>query len=140
MKRNLMSAMAAMILMLAVAAPTMAQRQTGPVKVTVPFGFALENDHFKAGDYTVERIANGRLRIRNEEGSVSAIFLAIPAQEAATPEKPHFVFNRYGNEYFLSRIWMPGQQGGWEVLKGKYEVEIAKRKTTPVETAMVVGR
>jgi len=140
MKKNLMKAMALMVLALAVAAPVAAQRQTGTIKLTVPFSFSVENDHFKAGDYTIERIANGRLRIRNEEGSVSTIFLAIAAQEAATPEKAHFVFNRYGNEYFLEKIWMPGQQGGWELLKGKYEMEIAKKKTTPVETAMVVGR
>ncbi|HVM94723.1 MAG TPA: hypothetical protein VMT67_18005 [Terriglobales bacterium] len=140
MKKNLMSVVAGLVLALAVVAPMMAQRQAGPMKVTVPFSFAVENNHFKSGDYTIERIANGRLRIRNEEGRVSMIFLAIPAQEAATPEKAHFVFNRYGNEYFLEKIWMPGQRGGWEVLKGKYELEIAKKKTTPVEAAMLVGR
>ena len=38
------------------------------------------------------------------------------------------------------KIWIPGQKGGWELLKGKYEMEIAKKKTVPVETAMVIGR
>lgn len=138
MKKNLM-AVAGMMLVLAMAVPMFAQR-SGQMKVTVPFGFAVENDHLKAGDYTIERVANGRLRIHNEDGSVSTIFLALPAQEEATPEKAHFIFRRYGNEYFLSRIWLPGQQGGWELLRGKYEMEIAKTKGAWVETAMVAGR
>ncbi|MGH9643150.1 MAG: hypothetical protein ACRD3Q_12085, partial [Terriglobales bacterium] len=97
-------------------------------------------DRLHAGDYTIERIANGRLRMRNEDGSVSVIFLALPAQESATPEKAHFIFHRYGREYFLAKIWLPSQQDGWELLKGKYEMEIAKKKTILVETAMVLGR
>jgi hypothetical protein len=139
MKKNLMSAVAGMVVVLAMAVPTFAQH-SGQMKVTVPFNFSVENDRLKAGDYTIERIANGRLRIRNEDGSVSTIFLALPAQESATPENAHFIFNRYGSEYFLEKIWIPGQQGGWELLKGKYEMEIARKKTVPVETAMVVGR
>lgn len=134
-----MSAVVGMIVVLAMAVPTFAQH-SGQMKVTVPFNFSVENDRLKAGDYTIERIANGRLRIHNEDGSVSTIFLALSAQESATPEKAHFIFNRYGSEYFLEKIWIPGQQGGWELLKGKYEMEIAKKRTAPVETAMVLGR
>ena len=148
MKRKLTRAMEGMILsamtlalaVLALAVPMVAQQQSGPMKVTIPFNFMVENDRLKAGDYTLERIANGRLRIRNEDGSVSTIFLAIPAQESTTPEKAHFIFNHYGSEYFLAKIWVPGQQGGWELLKGKYEMEIAKKKATRIETAMVVGK
>ncbi len=138
MKTNL-KMVAGMIVVLAMAVPTFAQH-SGQIKVTVPFNFSVENDRLKAGDYTIERIANGRLRIRNEDGSASTIFLALPAQQSVTPEKAHFIFNHYGSEYFLEKIWVPGQQGGWELLKGKYEQEIARKKTVPVETAMVVGR
>ncbi len=145
MKRNVMDAVTVMIVavamsMLAMTAPMVAQRQSGPMKVTVPFNFVIENDRLKAGHYTIERIANGRLRIRNEDGSVSTIFLAIPAQESRTPEKAHFIFHHYGSEYFLAKIWVAGQQGGWELLKGKYEMEIAKKQTAAVETAVLVGR
>jgi len=137
--KNRFMAVAGMIVVLALAVPMFAQH-SGPMKVTIPFSFAVENDHLKAGDYTIERIANGRLLLRNEDGSASIIFRAIRAEEKTTPEVAHYVFNHYGNEYFLTRIWLPGQQGGWEVLKGKYEMEIAKKRTAPVETAMVAGR
>jgi hypothetical protein len=138
MKKNLASMMAGMIVVLALAVPTFAQH-SGQMKVTVPFSFVVENDRMKAGDYTIERIANGRLRIRNNDGSVSTIFLAIPVQGTATPEKAHFIFNHYGSEYFLAKILKPGQETGLELLQGKFERELAKKNTTPVETATVMG-
>jgi hypothetical protein len=139
MKRNLANVVAGMIMVLAIAVPMFAQR-SGPVKVKIPFNFVVENDRLKAGDYTVEKIADGRLRIHNDDGSVSTIFMALPSQRETTPEQAHFIFHRYGKDYFLANIWVPGQQRGWELLRGKYESEIAKRKTVPMETAMVVGK
>jgi hypothetical protein len=138
MKKSLM-AVAGMMVVLAMVVPASAQR-SGQIKVRVPFNFVVENDRLKAGDYTIERIADGRLRLRNEDGSVSTIFLAIPAQESATPEQAHFIFNHYGSEYFLAKIWLPGQQVGWELLKGKAEMEVAKKKSAPVETADLIAR
>jgi hypothetical protein len=143
MKKNLTSVMAgtiltATIVVLALALPTFAQH-SGPMKVNVPFNFAVENDRLKAGDYTIERVANGRLRIRNNDGSVSTIFLAMPAQGSVAPEKAHFIFHRYGGEYFLAKIWTPGQETGWELLQGKLEMELAKKKTSPAGTATIIG-
>jgi hypothetical protein len=138
MNKNLASAITGMILVLALAVPTLAQH-SGPMKVTVPFNFVIENDRLKAGDYTIERVANGRLRIRNHDGSASTIFLAIPAQGEVTPERAHFIFHRYGGQYFLAKIWTPGQETGWELLKGKLEMELARKKNMPIETATVMG-
>jgi hypothetical protein len=138
MKKDLRSLMTRMIVVLALAVPIFAQH-SGSMKVTVPFNFVVENDRLKAGDYTIERVTNGRLRIRNNDGSVSTVFLAMPAQGTVTPEKAHFIFHRYGGEYFLAKIWTPGQETGWELLQGKLEMELAKKKSTPIETATVMG-
>ena len=143
MKKNLMSAAAGMMVavamtVLATTVPMLAQH-AGPMKVTVPFNFVVENDRLQAGEYTIERVANGRLRIHNNDGSVSTTFIALPTEGPATMEKAHFIFDHYGNEYFLAKIWTPGQSAGWEVLKGKLEMELAKKSTTRVETASVVG-
>jgi hypothetical protein len=139
MKKNLTSAMATVILIAAAMATPVFAQHSGPMKVTVPFNFVVENDHLKAGDYTIERIANGRLRIRSNDGNASTTFLAVATQRTAAPEKAHFIFNHYGTEYFLAKIWTPGQETGWEVLQGKLEMELAKRKTVRVETASVIG-
>jgi roadblock/LC7 domain-containing protein len=143
MTKNLagMAAMmvAAMMMMAATAVPAAAQ-YNGTMKVNVPFNFVVENERMAAGDYAIEKIANGRLRIHNNDGSVSTTFLALPTQGTVTPEKAHFIFHRYGGEYFLAKIWTPGQEVGWEVMQGKLEMELAKKRTGAVETASIVGR
>jgi len=138
MKKNLAGVAIAMMLMLGAVVPAMAQ-YSGPMKVTVPFNFVVENDRMSAGDYTIQRVANGRLRIQSNDGRSAATFLAMPKQRKVAPEKAHFLFHRYGSEYFLATIWTPGQEVGWEVFQGKLEMELAKKRTSPAETAMVMG-
>lgn len=113
---------------------------SGEMKVSVPFSFVVENQRLSPGDYTVEKIANGRLRIYTNDGRVSMTFLALPKEGKATATETHFIFRHYGSEYFLASIWTPGQNVGWEALQGKLEQELAKKKTTPVETATLIGR
>jgi len=143
MKDNLAGTVAAMsiavmTLVMATAIPMLAQH-AGQMKVTVPFNFVVENERMQAGDYTIERIASGRLRIHSSDGGISTTFIALPAQGNNTLEKAHFIFRRYGGEYFLTKIWTPGQNVGWEVLQGRLESELAKNKTVRVETATLVG-
>jgi hypothetical protein len=138
MKRNLAGVVVAMLLVLGAVVPVMAQR-SWPMKVTVPFNFAVENELLPAGEYTIERAATGRLRMQNNDGSRVASFLAIPKQGKVTQENAHVVFHRYGGEYFLATIWTPGQEVGWEVLQGKLETELARKRTSPLETATVMG-
>jgi len=137
MKKNLAGAVVAMLLVLGAVVPVMAQ-YSGPIKVTVPFNFVVENDRMPAGDYTIQRVATGRLRIESNDRHTAASFLAIPKQGKVT-EKAHFIFHRYGGEYFLATIWTPGQEVGWEVLQGKLETELARKGTSPVQSAMVMG-
>ena len=138
MKKNLAAMAIVMFGFLMVYGSALAQ-YAGQMTVTVPFNFAVENDHFQPGDYVIEKVANGRLRIHTGDGRVSANFLAIPTEGKQTSEEARFTFHRYGNEYFLAKIATPGQNAGWEVMAGKAEQELAKRKT-PVELAVVVGR
>jgi hypothetical protein len=138
MKKRILRAAVTMMLVLGAALPLVAQ-SAGPMKVNIPFNFVVENDRLQAGEYTIERVANGRLRIQNNDGRAAATFLALSKQGNVTPEKAHFIFHRYGSEYFLATIWTPGQEVGWEVLQGKLETELAKKKTSTVETAMVIG-
>jgi len=138
MKTKAAGVVLAMMFVLSVTVPALAQ-YSGPMKVTVPFDFVVENDHMKAGDYTIQRVANGRLRIQSNDGRTAASFLAIPKQGKLAPEKAHFIFHHYGSEYFLATIWTPGQEVGWEVLQGKLETELARKGTSQAETAMVLG-
>ena len=138
MKKVLAVAVMAMAAVMVMTGSASAQ-YSGKMTVSVPFSFVVENERMSPGDYVVERIANGRLRIHTADGRVSTTFLALPKEGKATSEDTRFVFRHYGSEYFLANIWTIGQNAGWEVLQGKLEQELAKRKTTPVETATLIG-
>ena len=138
MKKNLAVAMAVTALMLASAVSAFAQHPWS-MKVTVPFDFTVENQRIPAGDYTVEKIVNGHLRMYTSDGKFSTSFLVIPKQGKTTAEVGRISFHRYGTEYFLASISMAGQNTGWEVLQGKLESELAKKKTGAVETATLIG-
>lgn len=138
--KNTIAGMAAVVaVMLAMAAPIFAQ-YSGKMNVTVPFNFVIENQRMQAGHYTIERIANGSLRIYSADGKVSTVVIALPTQRKDAQEKAHFLFHRYGSDYFLAKIWTPGLNVGWEVLQGKLETEVAKKGTERVDVATLLGR
>lgn len=138
MKKNLAGSVMVAMLALGAVLPTWAQ-ESGPIKVTVPFDFVVENNRLHAGEYTIQRTANGALRIQDNVGRTTATVLALPTQGKVTMKETHFIFHRYGNDYFLETIWTPGQNVGWQLLQGKHEMEVARNRTSPVETAMVLG-
>lgn len=138
MRKNLAAVATVMLGLLMISVSASAQ-YSGRMYVNVPFSFVIENQQFQAGDYVIEKIADGRLRIHTDDGRVSASFLAIPTESKETAEKARFTFRRYGHAYFLANIWTPGQNTGWEVMEGKVEQKLAKRKG-PVEMATLFGR
>ncbi len=138
MKKNLAGVAVMMLLVLGAVVPVMAQ-YSGPIKVTVPFNFVVENARLTAGDYTIQRVANGSLRIQSNDGHTTATFIAIAKQSKATSAQAHFIFHRYGSDYFLATISTPGLDVGWELLQGKLEMELARKGTSPLQTAMVMG-
>ncbi|MGO8794513.1 MAG: hypothetical protein ACLQLC_06800 [Candidatus Sulfotelmatobacter sp.] len=142
MKKHLAGTAVAVIfaaITLASATPSLAQ-ESGPMKVKVPFSFMVENDRMPAGDYTIQRIVNGHLRLQSKDGRVSLTVIGLPAQGKSAPDKAHFIFHCYAGNCFLANIWTPGLDVGWQLLAGKYEQELARNKTAPLETATVVGQ
>jgi hypothetical protein len=137
MKKHMTGTVMAVVLVLAV---PMFGQYSGRMNVSVPFSFVVENERLQAGNYVIEKIADSRLRIYTKDGRVSRIFLVLPKEGKSTVGEARVIFRRYGNEYFLANIWTPGQNVGGEVLAGKFEQELAKKKTTAVETATLVGR
>jgi hypothetical protein len=126
--KNLRSMMAIAALTIAAALPLCAQ-YSRPIKLNVPFNFVVENDRLPAGDYTIQKIGTGRLLLRRGGANATSIlvFRALPTEAKTTAEQGRLIFHAYGREHFLSRIWTPGLEVGWEVLEGKLETELAKR-------------
>ena len=134
-------AMAGLIFMLAGAS---LQAQTSSKIVNIPFDFAAGTAKLKAGDYIVKRMSEHAVAIRSADGKTTALINA-PLSLGARDSKPgaRLVFNRYGDQYFLSQVWLRVDAGSQlfvsnEETKTAKAFRLARRKALParVEVAL----
>jgi hypothetical protein len=109
MQKHAYSILAALgLLLVAAVAPARAQSALIEGRANIPFAFAISDQSFPAGTYTVERICQNSsncLRLRSADNSASVIFFTLPAKPTNGSKQPRLVFNRYGDEYFLTQVW-----------------------------------
>jgi hypothetical protein len=108
--------------------------QTIKLKATVPFDFRMGQVLMTAGEYDV--IQSGPLvTMRSAEGKpTSASYLTLPASAPVSRGKGSLLFNRYGNDYFLTKVVAPDSSAGRVIPKSKQEKELMSR-VRGVETA-----
>ncbi len=107
------------------------------VKARVPFEFAVASTQLPAGVYTIERQGTpGMLMLRDAGGRVKVIFQVNPVYVNGTAPSPMLVFNKYGDRYFLAKIW-PASNTGAELLRTKIERELVA--AAPMEQVMVAA-
>jgi hypothetical protein len=104
---------------------------SGRVTANIPFDFTVGNKEFKAGKYSVGRLSasynTNTLIIRSEDGHAVANFNVNNATDKSGSQA-RLIFRRYGNQYFLAKVF-DGQSGqGAEFLKSKAEREAAKKR------------
>jgi len=119
-----------------------AYAQTGKLKADVPFNFAVAGRTLPSGEYTIqsETGVNHALSISGA-GENPIIFLAnwCGALKASEPTK--LVFSRYGDQYFLSQVWMAGHDAGYQLRKSRREIEVARElaRNHTAETVVVLA-
>lgn len=90
-----------------------AQAQTpSRAEVNIPFDFSAGKASLKAGVYTVKHARGNALIIRSSDGKSTALLNA-PLTLGSRDSQPgqRLVFNKYGDQYFLSQIWLSVDAG-----------------------------
>lgn len=109
--------------------PSKAQAQIiDQLDVDIPFQFHAGNAKFPAGTYTVRVLDNtdlGVMEISGADGSTSALFEVRDTQANSTPVKSEFIFNKYGNRYFLAKVFEEGSASGSQLTESRYEKSVA---------------
>ena len=111
------------------------------VRANVPFNFAVSNKTLPAGAYDIRRAdsAGGNMLILQARDGGSSMIIPTNAAETLKPaDKTKLVFHKYGTQYFLSEIWVEGNQRGNSLPKSSHEKELA-RSLTP-ESFEIVAR
>jgi len=110
--------------------PTKAKAQiTGDLEVDVPFQFHVGNAKLPPGKYTIHVLDNTDLtvmEITSADGSTSALFDVQSAEAKSAPAKNELIFNKYGNRYFLAKLFDEGEPDGSKVVESPYEKRISK--------------
>lgn len=90
-----------------------AQAQTpSRTEVNIPFDFSAGKASLKAGVYTVKRARGNALIIRSSDGKSTALLnapLTLGSRDSKSGQR--LVFNKYGDQYFLSQIWLTVDAG-----------------------------
>ena len=101
------------------------------VRATIPFGFNVGAKALPAGDYELQRLNGQSMVIRELGGTEAALALTRATDGNSGEGEATLVFNRYGQDSFLSEILMP--EGSRAVLKSKTERRAAARAAESAE-------
>jgi hypothetical protein len=103
------------------------QAQSTMLKANIPFDFVVGDKQFPSGEYNVKPVNQTATLIQSEDTVSSAIVLTSAAQAKQISSVGKLVFNRYGDQYFLSKIWPAASDRGRELRKSRLEREMAQR-------------
>ena len=114
-----------------VALPTVYGQSEERVIASIPFEFTAGNRTLPAGDYTISRAENtpGMMLIRSEDNHTSVFFSVENTYSRQIPKQTELVFNEVGERYFLSQVWVAGEDFGRELQKSRVERELERNPT-----------
>ena len=122
----------------AILTTTAAAQVRGHQTYDIPFAFLVGKTICPAGRYTITTAtASGVLRIHNEDGSKSVMFLARLEQAKEGSKRSSLVFRRYGDTRFLSQIRPALEPSYAQLNRSSVEDDLALRWTKPQETVVL---
>jgi hypothetical protein len=126
-KHQLLLLLTALVLTLTINS-TQAQAQiNGQLEATIPFQFHVGDSKLPAGKYLIQPLDDSDLtvlEIRSADGSTSALFEVQLTQANSTPNKGELTFDKYGNRYFLEKVFDEGHPTGSQAVKSRYEKRV----------------
>ena len=106
-------------------------------KAEIPFDFAVGNNWLPAGEYQIKPTTEKVILIQSQDARSSALAMTIGGQAGKPSDVGKLVFNRYGDQYFLSKIWTPFSNTGRELTESRLEREVAAQsRVKPAATAV----
>lgn len=117
-----------------------AQAQQLKMSAAVPFPFVVGDRIYPAGEYYFSRasITNNFIQVADSERIVAANLLSQACVQLTPPQDTQLVFHRMGDTYFLSQMWVAGNQWGRELPRSQTETRLAENHNG-VETIIVAA-
>ena len=97
----------------------------------IPFEFVAGEKTMPAGEYTIRPVSEfglrTRLLIRSRDGKAVTTVMVNSVQLSEIQKESKLVFNRYGDQTFLSQVWTSQSEYIGEVIRSKAEDRLAKK-------------
>jgi len=101
-----------------------AQTKEGDLVADIPFAFVVAERALQPGHYIVRKL-NDNLAIQDRQNHT--LFVpAHPTQRPANENATKLVFHRYGDNYFLSEVWVGGNSIGRALFPSRVERKLAE--------------
>src|SRR5437667_6954154 len=134
MKKQVSTVMAVAMFFAALAVASVRSQDAGTISVNIPFDFAVSGKTLSAGQYYLQQSTNGVVTQIRRRDKTQGVYLpqTYPVQGSEIQAESKLVFNRYGNQYFLSQVWISGRAVGKELPKTSkerlFQSEMAKQR------------
>jgi hypothetical protein len=130
-RRYLMSFFIALALALTMYASKAEAQLDGSLEVNIPFEFHAGEAKLPAGEYRIHVLDDSQLEvmeISSMNGSAHALFQVHNADANAASDKTELIFNKYGNRYFLTKLFEEGRSRGSQVIESRYEKTVSQKE------------
>ena len=129
MKRQVFVIITTLSLLVAQSAAAVNAQSDLRLKANIPFAFSVGDKVLPAGEYIVSFVGGEALRIQRVDGSEAQCFFTIYTRGNKRRNESSLVFNRYGDQYFLSTIWTAGEDAGLQLKKPHVERELIRARS-----------
>jgi hypothetical protein len=134
-RRHLLLSLYVALLFVLMIYPTTTKAQIdGELEVNIPFQFHAGNAKLPAGTYRIHMLSNSDsnvMEITSDNGSTSAVFEVRQENPSSIPSKGELIFNKYGDRYFLSKVFDGGNPTGSVLTESRYEKRLGQATAEP---------
>ncbi len=101
-------------------------RSDATIRANIPHSFVVNNATLPAGTYLITVVDVGAsdltvLEIRSANGKTAVLFDTQSVTVPGLAPQTALVFDKIGDTYFLSRVFLKGNEGGNQLLKSKMQ-------------------
>jgi hypothetical protein len=126
-------------LALVCSAPPAHAQGVARINVTVPVDFVVGDKQFKAGDYVLESLLDGRaLTLRSKDGHVQQTVFTVPIETNKIGKHERLQFHHYGDQEVLTQVWFSGDENGHELIPEPQKTSLGK--SLPAGDLTIVGQ
>lgn len=105
------------------------------IEANIPFAFVVEQTTLPAGKYVIRVAETDNLKVMEIRSAgrrgAAVLFETQGVQPERAPSRSELVFDKLGDQYFLSQIFVEGEPTGAQLLKSKMERRLEEGGMTP---------